>query len=151
MNNTRNDPDFARFHDIHPDIHRPSPEWRVAKSYPHMLETCLKVGKVIADPPQQDPLLCEYCGNVFVDKMEHYVCNCPHTSDEREQFWNIMNNEADIELAAFLFSVSDNELINILLGAPCRYLDNIKSHTDFLRISINYVAKIMDKITAFTL
>ena len=100
--NTVGDSDFVRFRRIHPDIFTPSPVWKVAKSRPSMLGTCVNVAKIIAAPPNEDDLLCEHCGYIFRDKMVHYACNCSYTLPEREMFWNIIHNGHKVELAALL-------------------------------------------------
>ena len=143
---TRGDSVFDRFHRILPIIQRPSLVWRVAKHHPYMLDTCVKVAKVIAEAPAKDELLCEYCGCLFKDFLVHYICQCSETRQERDHFWNIRDNQVDIAFAAFLYNAEDCDFVDLLLGAPCDFLDNIDDHIHFLRMSFNYIAKVMDKV-----
>ena len=142
---TREDTDFYRFHHIHPDISKPSPVWRVARDYPYMLDICLKVAQIIATPPKDEELLCEYCGCIFKDWVVHYACHCSHTQEEQEYFWNIIDNHAEINLTVFLYNIEDSDFVNILLGGPCHLFDNVQCHSEFLKISLNFITRILDK------
>lgn len=148
-NNIKDDPDFTRFIRIHPDNLLPSPLWRVAKAKPSMLVKCVCVAKIIATPPNQDKMLCEYCGHIFKDWVVHYCCNCSHTVLQREQFWDIVHNAHSMELAVFMYNQTDDDLVDILLGAPCMYLEDIEMHINFLCVAINFLYKLMSKVTLF--
>ena len=78
-------PDFARFRLIHPDIYTPSPVWTTAKNYPSMKDKYFQVAKVIA-PPMKIYYICEFCGKIFQDRLEHHVYHCGHTNNERDTF-----------------------------------------------------------------
>ena len=143
------DLDFERFIRIHPDIFVVNPIWRVAKEYPVMLQKCLDVCKIITSPPNKETILCEYCGHTFHDFVEHYICNCPHTLQERETFWEIINNSQPIDIACNLHNVCDTELCDILLGAPCDFICDRDSHSSFLVICINFLSKLLDQVQMY--
>ena len=143
---TKDDLDFRRFHCIHPDIHTPNPVWKVAKSNSSMLETCLLVAKIVACPIGVDDILCEFCGKLFKDKVEHYVCLCSRTSEERDGFWDTVNNRLSIDMAGYLYNLEDSDFINILLGGPCGLFQNDESHIEFLKVSYYFLAKLINKI-----
>ena len=145
-NITQDDIDFERFRRIHPDIQKPSPIWRVAREFPSMLAKCYNVAKLIACPPSNEAYLCEFCGYVFKDKIVHYCCNCSYTNEERNTFWDIINNSLSIEAASNLYNVSDDEFVDIVLGRPFPLISNYKEHVSFLVISINFLHKLLDKV-----
>ena len=103
------------------------------------------MAQVIATPPTEEDLLCEYCGRIFKDWVVHYACHCSHTHEEQEQFWDINDNHSDIDLTVFLCNIEDDNYVDILLGGPCHLLDNVQCHCEFLKISFNHITRIMDK------
>ena len=143
---TQDDIDFVRFRRIHPDIRKPSPIWRVAREFPTMLGKCYTVAKIIACPPSNEPYLCEFCGYVFQDKVVHYCCYCSYTSEERDTFWDIINNSLSIEAASYLYNLPDDDSVDIVLGGPFPLIINYKEHASFLVIAINYLHKLLDKV-----
>ena len=143
---TQDDSDFERFRRIHPDIQRPSPIWRVAREFPSMLPKCYNVAKLIACPTSNEAYLCEFCGYIFNDKIIHYCCNCSHTSEDRDTFWDIINNSLSIEAASNLYNFSDDDFVDILLGGPFPLISTYEEHVSFLVISINYLHKLLDKV-----
>lgn len=64
-------------------------------------------------------MLCEHCGALFRDYLVHYVAVCPKFNEQRDQFWNFVTNNFSVQLSAGLFNLEDDQLVNILLGAPC--------------------------------
>ena len=144
---TENDSDFTRFTKAHPDPTIPSPIWRVAYSHPHMLQRCFQAAKALAYPHIWDTgILCEYCGIVTMDYLEHYTLSCTHTSDERDTMWQIITNSLDVEISAYLNNLPDEEFLVILLGGPGCVLTDIKTHVAFMVISVNFLSKVLNKI-----
>ena len=97
-----------------------------------MKDICLQVAKVIAAPPTYEALLCEFCGNIFQDRLENYVCECGHTSSDKDTFWDSVTNVFDIQFTVDLFTREEKLLVNVLLGAPQKAFDNwqLSLHVD---------------------
>jgi hypothetical protein len=147
---TENDEDFIRFHKVHPNIARPSPLWQISKAHPYMLDRCYNAARIIAYPNvSADPILCEFCGQFFKDSVMHYVVNCGHTYNEREQFWDIVLNELGVVPAANLNTLEDDELVTVILGGPSQFFSTVNLHMDFVKISINFLNKVMKKANLY--
>ena len=143
---TQDDHDFKRFKRIHPNINLPSPIWRVARENPSMLSKCYTVAKVIANPCADEAFLCEFCGRLFTDKIEHYVCDCNYTQEERDTFWDILYNTYPISVSTALFNMSDSDMVDILLGGPFNAITDMKDHIHFMTIAINFISKLSKKV-----
>ena len=142
---TKDDTDFFRFRSIHPDVSKPSPVWILAREYPHMLEKCFNVAKIIAQPYVTLDNLCEHCGFMYSDKLSHFVCICSYTLAQRNQFWDIIHNTFPIDLSSYLYNIEDDDaFVNIILGGPCTFLQDFKTHLLFMSVTVNFISKIMD-------
>ena len=119
---TSEDPDFDRFREVHSDCFSPSISWHTAKLIPHSLRLFRHLICVLTSPDtlvSSSLVLCEHCGALFRDYLVHYVAVCPKFNEQRDQFWNFVTNNFSVQLSAGLFNLEDDQLVNILLGAPC--------------------------------
>ena len=114
-----------------------------------MLANCLEVSKIIASPPNRENILCEFCGKIFQDYVEHYVCNCTKTMVERETYWEIINNTQDLDVACYLHNISDDKLVDIMLGGPCSMFTELDSHIELLVTCINFLCKLSQNVQIF--
>ena len=116
-----------------------------------MLEKCYNVGKVIAySTKSNDALLCHFCGEFYTDSPKHFIITCSHTVVERESFWDIVTNEMGVSISAYLNNLEDDDIVPVILGSPCDVLEDLYEHTEFLRIAINFINKLLSKVDLFT-
>ena len=121
----------------------------MARDKPHLKEKCFRVAKIIACPINTNTLLCEFCGKIFHDLLEHYVCNCCHTILERDIFWNIITDTLDVQTAVTLFHLDDKAFVNTLLGAHHAMFNCNCLHSQFMVIAINFLCKLLDKVSLY--
>ncbi len=115
FHNNTNDVDYKRFKCVHPDPLQVNPVWRVAKTKPHMVDTCMTVAKLIAYPSYHE-MLCEYCGCLNYDILLHCALHCIKTKEERDEMWEILVNKLSVEQSVYLFSLEDDVFLNVLMG-----------------------------------
>ena len=129
---------------------RISPIWIVAKEKSHMNDQSFKVASILVNPfSQDDDLLCEFCGYLHRDSLTHYAVNCYHTAAERLKFWDILTNSFSVEISAAIFNLEDDQFTNVLIGGPCEVITDVNTHIDFMVVSINFLFKLMSKVSLF--
>ena len=112
------DPDFSRFARVHPDCFVPSILWVAAQQIPNSLGVFYNSVTLLTTPSENVDFLCDGCGQLSEDKLEHRVVSCPVHTMHREAFWDFINNHCPIELAAHLNNLEDMVFVDTLLGAP---------------------------------
>ena len=133
-------PEFELFKSIHLDISDYSYLWHLAKKYPHKLYQCYAVGKYLAEPMNQDEELCEFCGRIFVNKLDHRLTACENYTEMRENFWSCIVNTFPCQFSVFLFNLENADLIKTLLGAPLNAITlNEEDYVKFLLVSLDFV------------
>ena len=63
-----------------------------------------------------EKLLCEYCGKMFSDELQHLACSCDKMQDLQDQFWQRLIDEFDINISVYMFAVDDETF-----STWCRY------------------------------
>ena len=133
-------PEFELFKSIHLDISDYSYLWHLAKKYPHKLYQCYAVGKYLAEPMNQDEELCEFCGRIFVNKLDHRLTACENYTEMRENFWSCIVNTFPCQFSVFLFNLENADFIKTLLGAPLNAITlNEEDYVKFLLVSLDFV------------
>ena len=64
---------------------------------------------------------------------------------DRDDFWDIIINRLDVNQNVLLFSLDDDDFLNVLLGGPCEIFGCAEEHIEFLSISFNYLYKVSKK------
>ena len=97
-----------------------------------------------------DALLCHFCGKFYTNSLDHFIITCSYTAVERESFWNMVTDEMGVSISAYLHNLEDDEIVPVILGSPCEVLEDLYEHTEFLRIAINFINKLLSKVELFT-
>ena len=128
---TSTDSDFSRFSKVHPDCFTPSLAWVAASEIPRSLELFSFLVKLTVEiPTQYEVTLCESCGLLFNDTLQHRVTSCCRFSSERESFWTFITDNFPIDVHVALHNMEDDELIEAMLGAPTVFVENtLKDNT----------------------
>ena len=66
--------------------------------------------------PQSEPDLCGLCHCIYLDVIDHLFMNCVALKVEREQLWNTIMNDLDVEASVYLFNLPDNEMFDVFLS-----------------------------------
>ena len=107
-----------------------------------MLDRCYSVGNNFGySTKSSQDLLCEHCCNFYKDSLLHFIISCPFTRQDCEIFWETIDNDCGVDIAASLHNCEDEVLIHMLLHDPCTVLDNPDDQTEFLKITTNYCTK----------
>ena len=136
------DPDFIRFIQIFPHPYTPSKIWHAARRYPHLFYKFAKLAKlsVTTQKDTKEQTLCDVCGILYKDKVEHILLVCDVSAINT--FWNRVIDYFSVELSSKLFMLPDDQLANCMLGADIPgfdYCENTELYSKFMCI----VAKIM--------
>ena len=73
--------------------------------------------KLICRVSNDNHILCEFCGRLYVDKLEHFAWNCYKTREDKNLYWNFLINDFDVSISAHMFSLENDEFVDCLLGA----------------------------------
>ena len=111
------DEEFTRFRKVQTDIAKPNEIWNIAKCNKNAHEKCYSVAKLLCTPYAKSLYLCEYCGRLYCDAIEHFCCVCDKTEQIRERFWSQVTNDFEIEICVYLNNLNDFEFTCALLGA----------------------------------
>ena len=113
------DPDFSRFINIHNAVSTAN-IW----SYPTSsseLRTAFCIAKLISTVPDSNVKICRLCEKQYTDIFVHMCCNCPHSFEIQNIWWDLIIEIFCLELFVELSSYEDEVLYQILLGKNSMY------------------------------
>jgi exonuclease III len=128
--------EFERFISIHPDIFEFSWLWHLCKAYPQKLQKCFVIASYIAQP-SKDVILCEFCGRLIYDQLEHFATVCDKTLCARENFWSKVTNIFPVQFSAYLNNLDEKSLLDTMLGAQLGCYISEEQYTIFLLMCID--------------
>ncbi|CAG2245958.1 unnamed protein product [Mytilus edulis] len=117
-----NDSDFNFFKLIHPVI-KLHKAWIIAKRYPdlrvaskYIIDLCAIVRI------EAEQLLCEKCGKLFTNVLEHILCSCDFVLDYRNEMWRDIININPIQFSVYMDSLSSLEFTATILSCDTIYV-----------------------------
>lgn len=128
---TMNDDDFKRFNIVKPEPLSPSSHWLCALRIPYSLPILTSAVKVLCQMDNKDVTLCEYCGVLHKDCVFHKSTVCPITSALRDEFFDCLIDNFSLQTNVLLNNMSEDELLNALLGACSPELDSLISDEQY--------------------
>ena len=132
--------EFDLFHAIHPDITDFTGVWYFAKSYRHKLDKCFLIAKHLAEPCNDNHILCEFCGRMYKDTLVHKVMICDRNVHNFQTFWEHVTNECPVELGVYLHNLDDISQLQTMLGAPLDVDLTEEEYNKFFTLSVDLIA-----------
>lgn len=121
MDRIRNDVEFHRFTKVHPKL-RPHILWKLAVKYPEYTDSIHFVVKLtVSVRDLNESMLCHKCGMFYTDLTIHISLNCNETELLRDQFWCFIIDQFDINFSVYLHSLSDYDVIHVLMGGSIEF------------------------------
>ena len=135
-----NDDDFQLFRIIQPNI-KPHKAWTVAQSFSefrsdakYVVELC---SMVRYDNRQ---LLCDKCGKLYQNIIEHLLVSCDRTRDKRDDFWQDIINIDPIDFSVYMDNLSSIDFICTVLSCDTTYELDQDELLLFSKMCLHYVA-----------
>ncbi|PJE77716.1 hypothetical protein CI610_03357 [invertebrate metagenome] len=142
-NRMNNDSDFSRFMLIQ-DVISPHILWTVALKFPEHLSKLSNIVRLCTDLRSTNLIeLCHFCGFLHDDRISHIVLHCTKTESLRDDLWCLISAVFDIEFSVFLHSLSEYNLIHVLLGGSLPYRLSPSDHVIFVLHSAIFVDKML--------
>ncbi|CAC5368390.1 unnamed protein product [Mytilus coruscus] len=141
-----NDSDFNFFKLIHPVI-KLHKAWIIAKRYPdlrvaskYIIDLCAVVRIEV------EQLLCEKCGKLFSNVLEHILYSCDFVLDYRNEMWRDIININPIWFSVYMDSLSSLEFTATLLSCDTKYeLDGDEFSIVFSKLCVQNVYNTYEK------
>ena len=118
--------------------------YTIIKSNLNVKSDLMLLMKMLTVPENYEQSQCDLCQALVNDPVEHTFLQCQSLISERSGMWDLILNNLDIQLEAVLFSMSDENMVEILLGKSNKFLKNPKDRNLFytgvatsLRIFLN--------------
>ena len=126
-------PSLQRIQRIEKSLDSPSLVWIAAQHDPVNKSRYSFISRMNTLLILDEPIECINCTQTYSDPQLHFFCGCSGLSSSRDTFWERVTNECSVILSAFLWSLSDQELTEVLLG---RQLDFVspQENLDLLKI-----------------
>jgi len=86
--------------------------WNLADIYLKLNVTIHRLGKYD---------LCHKCGTFYENIITHIVLECSYTLSVRDELWCDILNITDIMFSVYLHSLSNFEMIHVILGGNINY------------------------------
>ncbi len=116
-----NDVNFYLFKSIHPVI-EPHRAWCLAKSFPSSREDAKYVIDMCCVIVNTDyELLCEKCGLLYYNIVEHLLVSCDLTRDKREDFWRDIISINPIEFSVYMDNLTASEFVCTVLSCNTKF------------------------------
>jgi len=116
-----NDDDFQLFRIIHPNI-KPHKAWAVAKSFPEFRSDAKYVVDLCSIVRYDNrQLLCDKCGILYQNIIEHLLVSCDRTRDKRDEFWQDIINIDPIDFSVHMDNLSSTDFICTVLSCDTTY------------------------------
>ena len=101
-----------------------------------MKESIMIPVKLLSIKEQGDDMHCVLCDKDFNDYTEHIVMRCEGLLAERNHMWDELLDGISIHAEVSLFNMSDETILDILLGRQWNYLqDDSDSSAFYKRVS----------------
>ena len=94
-----------------------------------------KLGTLMCLPVSDESLTCNnICHRNYTDVTEHIMMQCTGLNDCRNSMWEEIVNVLNVETSVELWNMSDEKILDILLGAKWTPLRNQLIRDEFLTI-----------------
>jgi hypothetical protein len=150
----RQDPEFKRFYQIHPNPFQLSVWWELAGRKPSLAKQCFSLIQLVTLPAVDDDCvdikLCHLCGRMCIDPLEHVSLFCSGYDTERDDMWDQIINKCPVTFSTYLHNLEDQDFLCHMLGAPVEQSTSQEPFYDqFLETAMEYLLKIKDTVMQF--
>ena len=107
---------IVRFRNVQPDLHC-NIIYHVMSRHISKKKKFMRIIHMLSLPEEFDnEMMCDLCGSILVDPVEHVLMRCTQLNSIRDVFWDDLLNMFGVEFESDLFNRSDNDIIEIFLG-----------------------------------
>ena len=91
-------------------------------------------------------MLCDACNNTLTDSVDHYLMRCCKFSALRNTMWNDLLDTVSVHSEAYLLSMADSDILDILLGKLCPDIFISDQNVEFLTIVGKYILEFLGEL-----
>ena len=136
------DDNFNFFRQIHRHI-EPHKAWTVARNVPHLQAASKYVIDLCAIVRnEEEPLLCERCGGLFINIIEHIMVSCLITKGLRDDMWRDIINIDPIEFSVFVDSIDSLRFAASILAYKTEFELDLNNELSFAELCVRNTEKI---------
>ena len=131
-----------RFLRIHNDL-EPHVCYELIKSHMNIRKQMLNIVKLCAFPEQSEQCLCNECGLIYTDTVEHYIMRCQRLVDIRADTWDCILDEVTCQTEVMILNLSDERTLDTLLSNNNHIFIEKESHANFICNVAKHISKLM--------
>ena len=90
--------------------------YNVIRRNPHSQKELLMLARAMSSPVSDYVSICNMCQRESNDGLEHFLMYCTKLNGLREEMWEELINTHDVETSMGLFSLPDEDILNIFLS-----------------------------------
>jgi hypothetical protein len=123
------DRECQRFQSVTTTYGKPHIFWILANKLKQLQAIFIFMAKLctLPLPTKSGYETCAHCSGRFHNSLEHFVVHCDKFAFNRECYWMAIVNQSKVEFSSFLYNLSDDELIETMLGKPIPQRLNLSS------------------------